>query len=97
MQKIKKNKNIYKYIFKGTAQVKDIKPGVLSKIFSLTEKKSEIVHDENLKKLMNASEALQECLLNYANYKPNKKVDRVRNEEFDVNFKVLIEKIIEFK
>lgn len=47
---------------------------------------------------MNASEALQECLLNYANYKPNKKVDKNKNKnEMDSNFKPLIEKIVEFK
>ena len=47
---------------------------------------------------MNASEALQECLLNYANYKPNKKLDKTKiKSEIDTNFKPLIEKIVEFK
>lgn len=78
--------------------MKDIKPGVLSKVFALTEKKNENIQDEHLKKLMNASEALQECLLNYANYKPNKKNDKSKNKsDVDTNFKPLIEKIVEFK
>lgn len=47
---------------------------------------------------MNASEALQECLLNYANYKPNKKNEKMKNKlDMDTNFKPLIEKIVEFK
>jgi len=64
----------------------------------LTEKKNENIQDEHLKKLMNASEALQECLLNYANYKPNKKMEKNKNKnEMDSSFKPLIEKIVEFK
>ncbi len=78
--------------------MKDIKPGVLSKVFALTEKKFDSIQDENLRKLMNASNELQDCLLNYANYKP-KKLENGSNEkvEVDFNIKPLIKKIVEFK
>lgn len=82
----------------GTAQVKDIKPGVLSKVFALTERKFDNIQDENLKKLMNASNELQDCLLNYANYKPRKTENGANQKvELDFNIKPLIKKIVEFK
>lgn len=42
----------------GTAQVKDIKPGVLSKIFSLAEKDVNEVKDEDTKRLSIACKGL---------------------------------------
>jgi len=59
----------------STAQVKDIKPGVLSKIMSVTEKASSAQPhlDENLKRLITVAKDLEETLLDYANYKPVKK------------------------
>lgn len=88
----------YLKFLKGTAQVKDIKPGVLSKVFALTERKFDNIQDENLKKLMNASSELQDCLLNYANYKPRKTENGTNQKvELDFNIKPLIKKIVEFK
>jgi myb proto-oncogene protein len=61
-------------IIPGTAQVKDIKPGVLSKIFIIAEKEANgETHDQNMKKLISTCKNLQEYLLNYANYKPTKR------------------------
>jgi len=59
----------------STAQVKDIKPGVLSKIMSVTEKASSAQPhlDENLRRLITVAKDLEETLLDYANYKPVKK------------------------
>ena len=56
----------------GTAQVKDIKPGVLSKIFILAEKDLKEIKDENMKKLAIACKGLQDSLLEFANHKPVK-------------------------
>jgi len=42
----------------GTAQVKDIKPGVLSKIFILAEKDVKDIKDENMKRLSVACKGL---------------------------------------
>lgn len=94
----------------GTAQVKDIKPGVLSKIMSVTEKGSTSVHgDENSKKLLSVAKGLEETLLGYANYKPSKKIQisstegvKKKNshkdeEENTTKFRNLIDKVFEFK
>jgi myb proto-oncogene protein len=42
----------------GTAQVKDIKPGVLSKIFLLAEKDIRELKDDHMKKLSQACKGL---------------------------------------
>lgn len=42
----------------STAQVKDIKPGVLSKIFILAEKDLKDIKDENMRKLSSACKGL---------------------------------------
>lgn len=85
----------------GTAQVKDIKPGVLSKIMTLTEKDPSQVTDENLRKLMLSAKDIQESLLEYANAKPVKKVFVGKNETIQDSktdaMKNLIERILEFK
>jgi hypothetical protein len=90
----------------STAQVKDIKPGVLSKIMNITEKaSSNQPMDENLKKLVHVAKGLEETLLDYANYKPVKKVltnngegkEKVTEEkDKTVKFRCLIDKIFEF-
>lgn len=87
----------------GTAQVKDIKPGVLSKIMNVTEKASSSQPmDENLKRLVTVAKGLEETLLDYANYKPVKKgVHGAESKEAlveDTNkFRHFIDKIFEFK
>jgi len=86
----------------STAQVKDIKPGVLSKIMNLSERNPNSVSDGNLKKLMLSAKNIQDCLLEYANSKPVKKLfasDGSKNIP-DINnpkaFKDLINHIFEF-
>ena len=85
----------------GTAQVKDIKPGVLSKIMNVTEKAtSNQPSDENLKRLINVAKGLEETLLDYANYKPVKKGMGESKDTLveDTNkFRNFIDKIFEFK
>lgn len=61
-----------KYLITGTSQVKDIKPGVLSKIFILAEKDVNEIKDEDIKKLSIACKGLQDSLLEFANHKPIK-------------------------
>jgi len=87
----------------STAQVKDIKPGVLSKIMSITEKASNSQHqDENLKRLITVAKGLEETLLDYANYKPVKKGVHGGSEAKDCmaedtnKFRNFIDKIFEF-
>ncbi|EGR28135.1 myeloblastosis oncogene family protein, putative [Ichthyophthirius multifiliis] len=60
----------------STAQVKDIKPGVLSKIFILAEKDVNEIKDENMKKLSIACKGLQDQLLQFANQKNLQKVEK---------------------
>jgi myb proto-oncogene protein len=57
---------------KGTAQVKDIKPGVLSKIFILAEKNPQELRDEHMRKLCIACKGLQDHILEFASHKPMK-------------------------
>lgn len=91
-----------KYII-GTAQVKDIKPGVLSKIMNVSEKATSNNQpmDENLKRLVAVAKGLEETLLDYANYKPVKKGHGAESKESlveDTNkFRHFIDKIFEFK
>jgi len=87
----------------STAQVKDIKPGVLSKIMNITEKASSTQPiDENLKRLITVAKGLEETLLDYANYKPVKKSfngasDPKESIVEDTNkFRNFIDKIFEF-
>jgi len=90
----------------STAQVKDIKPGVLSKIMNLTEKGvSGPASDDNLKKLVTVARGLEDTLLDYANFKPNKKVvtnegevkEKVHEEkDKTTKFRSLIDKVFEF-
>lgn len=80
--------------------MKDIKPGVLSKVFTLSTKDPEKAEDENTKKMILVSKSLEDCLLNYANYKPNKKNKDKKKKMMKGNeksFKVLIKNILEFK
>lgn len=87
--------------------MKDIKPGVLSKIMSITEKANAGQHqDDNLKRLITVAKGLEETLFEYANYKPVKKVftnngDAKTKEEEDPTksgkFRTFIENIFEFK
>jgi len=62
--------------------VKDIKPGVLSKIFILAEKDLSEIKDENMKKLSVACKGLQDSLLEFANHKPLKSANK-KNKEGD--------------
>lgn len=85
----------------STAQVKDIKPGVLSKIMSVTEKASSghSILDENAKRLITVAKGLEETLLDYANYKPTKKVyngDNKESLEDNTKFRQFIDNIFEF-
>jgi len=88
----------------STAQVKDIKPGVLSKIMNITEKANTTqAQDENLRRLITVAKGLEETLLDYANYKPVKKSFQSGNGEpkdalvEDTNkFRNFIDKIFEF-
>ena len=87
----------------STAQVKDIKPGVLSKIMNITEKANTTqAQDENLKRLISVAKGLEETLLDYANYKPVKKTFHGNGETKeslidDTNkFRNFIDKIFEF-
>jgi hypothetical protein len=73
---------------------------------SVTEKGSMAHLDENSKKLLNVAKGLEETLLDYANFKPSKKVQtsasdgkkKVKEEEENANkFRNLIDKIFEFK
>lgn len=84
----------------GTAQVKDIKPGVLSKIFTLSEMGGTNIEDESLRELFKASHKLQKCLLNFANYKPLKKGEKGKNvsasDVIDQGIKDLVDKIVKF-
>ena len=89
--------------------MKDIKPGVLSKIMSITEKATvNQPMDENLKRLISVAKGLEETLFEYANYKPIKKVftnngetkakENVDEEPTKSNkFRNFIDKIFEFK
>jgi len=86
----------------STAQVKDIKPGVLSKIMSVTEKASSghSILDENARRLITVAKGLEETLLDYANYKPTKKVynggDTKESLEDNARFRQFIDNIFEF-
>jgi len=87
----------------STAQVKDIKPGVLSKIMSVTEKASSghSILDENARRLITVAKGLEETLLDYANYKPTKKVynghgDSKESLEDNARFRQFIDNIFEF-
>jgi len=87
----------------STAQVKDIKPGVLSKIMSVTEKaSSQSLMDENVKRLVTVAKGLEETLLDYANYKPVKKVFNGHGDAKDClmddtnKFRHFIDNIFEF-
>jgi myb proto-oncogene protein len=89
--------------YSGTAQVKDIKPGVLSKIMNVTEKASSSQpSDENLKRLITVAKGLEETLLDYANYKPVKKTFQNNGDskenllEDTTKFRSFIDKIFEF-
>ena len=92
---------------KGTAQVKEIKPGVLSKIMNITEKAaSNELKDEEFKRLISVAKDLEETLLEFANTKPVKKVFNNNGEgklasslEADRTnkFRGFIDKIFEFK
>jgi len=49
---------------------------------------------------MQASESLKDCLLNFANYKPKKKISGEKKgdnkEIIDESFKVILDKIVDF-
>ena len=81
---------------------------MLSKIFALSDQALSDVQDENLKKLIILCKGLEQSLLNFANYKPSKKSStnsekrnakeaEMAKELHEKNFKLLIEKIMEFK
>ena len=80
-------------------QVKDIKPGVLSKIFLYSNADPDKAEDEKTKRLILVSKSLEDCLLNYSNYKPNKKNKEGRKlmKGNEKSFRALIKGILEFK
>lgn len=51
---------------KGTQQIKDIKPGVLSKIFILAEKNPLELKDDHMRRLCQACKGLQDSILEFA-------------------------------
>lgn len=57
------------YSGSGTAQVKDIKPGVLSKIFILAERNPGDIKEDDMKKLCVACKGLQDSILDFASHK----------------------------
>lgn len=81
----------------GTEQVKNIKPGVLSKIFTFSNTDPSSATDENTLKMINISKYLDDCLVKYSNYKPSKKNKKSYIEGNEENFKIFIQKILEFK
>ncbi|CAK76218.1 unnamed protein product (macronuclear) [Paramecium tetraurelia] len=90
-----KNSNQRKQIFskeKCTQQIKDIKPGVLSKIFILAEKNPSELKDDHMKKLCLACKGLQDSILEFAQSKQKSLIIQFNEEKF----KQLIEKIMDF-
>lgn len=84
----------------GTAQVKDIKPGVLSKITTLIDKDSNGIADPKTRKLVSSAKDIQDSLLEYANFKPTKKVFVSESEALNSkaqSLKDLVERIQDFK
>lgn len=60
------------------------------------------LEDESLRELFKASQKLQKCLLNFANYKPNKKNEKAKgnltaSDVVDQGIKDLVDKIVKFK
>ena len=98
INKLLGDKNSY-LILSGTQQVKDLKPGVLTRIFSMVEKNEhkDTFLDENFIQLIQNSEQIKDCLLNFANQKPKKKLLNDYGQNVSEQFKVIIQKIIEFK
>jgi myb proto-oncogene protein len=80
--------------------VKDIKPGVLSKIFILAERNPNEIKDDDMKKLCVACKGLQDSILDFASHKPVKEQGKLKFgslENSEQKFRTLIEKIISFK
>ncbi|CAD8155903.1 unnamed protein product [Paramecium octaurelia] len=77
---------------KCTQQIKDIKPGVLSKIFILAEKNPCELKDDHMKKLCLACKGLQDSILEFAQSKQKSLIIQFNEEKF----KLLIEKIMDF-
>ena len=80
--------------------MREIKPGVLSKIMTLTERDPSTTKDETLAKLMQSAREIQDSLLQYANHKPLKKAllqNLPNREEKSKAMKNLIQQIMEFK
>ncbi|CAD8052314.1 unnamed protein product [Paramecium sonneborni] len=77
---------------KGTQQIKDIKPGVLSKIFILAEKNPSELKDDHMKKLCQACKGLQDSILEFAQSKQKSQINQFNEDKF----KQLIDKIMEF-
>ncbi|CAD8050116.1 unnamed protein product [Paramecium primaurelia] len=77
---------------KGTQQIKDIKPGVLSKIFILAEKNPAELKDDHMKKLCQACKGLQDSILEFAQSKQKSQINQFNEDKF----KQLIDKIMEF-
>ena len=74
---------------------------------NISEKNSNGMLDENMKKLISSTKGLEESLLDYANFKPAKKqftgqidknTDITNFEQIKTNkYKQMIDKIFEFK
>ena len=77
--------------------MKNIKPGVLSKIFTFSNTDPNSVDDPQVIKMINISKYLDDCLVKYSNYKPSKKNKKSFIEGNEDNFKNFIQKILEFK
>ncbi|CAD8049542.1 unnamed protein product [Paramecium sonneborni] len=77
---------------KGTQQIKDIKPGVLSKIFILAEKSPSELKDDHMKKLCQACKGLQDSILEFAQSKQKSQINQFNEDKF----KQLIDKIMDF-
>jgi hypothetical protein len=75
----------------------------LSQIFTFSTKDPSKEYDESIRKLINVSKSLEDCLVKYANFKPNKKSKsklksgkKSATEDNTKNFRLLIDKILEF-
>ena len=67
--------------------MKDIKPGVLSKIFILAEKNPQELRDEHMRKLCIACKGLQDHILEFASHKPIKTLSKNETDYSEDKFK----------
>lgn len=69
---------------------------MLSKIFTFSNTDPKTALDEGTLRMINISKYLDDCLVKYSNYKPSKKNKKSYIEGNEENFKIFIQKILEF-